>query len=249
MNKDIENYIAEYESKKRQIAAREQQINNLKLETEKQIQSLEDQIAYFNRKFEREIEPINNQIDYFQQDLNKFALSHKVLVKLGDIIDEIANITKENKENIHTEGYHTPIHYPPVKAFTTKKELIKFVTENADPITLHVSIKGKHNLKPYNLNLYFEYDLTNMWADGKTLIEHSELKAHTLTAFNSNHIINSVVFLKDEGLENLICPLNIKQIANFKNEYNTDLLATAIINCLSKNKTYENPKQKKLIKK
>ena len=67
MNKDIENYIAEYESKKRQIAAREQQINNLKLETEKQIQSLEDQIAYFNRKFEREIEPINNQIDYFSK--------------------------------------------------------------------------------------------------------------------------------------------------------------------------------------
>ena len=248
MNKDIENYIAEYESRKRQIVAREQQINNLKLELEKQIKNLEQQIAYFNRKFEREIEPINNQIDYFQQDLNKFALSHKVLVKLGDIIDEIAAITKDKPENICASGYHTPIHYPKIKSFTTKKELIKFVAENTKPVILHISIEGKYKLKPYNLNLSFEYDLTNMWADGKTLIEHSELKTHTLTAFNSNHIINSVVFLKDEGIENLICPLNIKQIVDFKNEYNTNLLATATINCLSKNKTCENPKQKKLTK-
>lgn len=67
--------------------------------------------------------------------------------------------------------------------------------------------------------------------------------------FNSNRILTSIVLLKDEGIENLICPLNIEQIANFKNEYNTNLLARAIINCLNKNKNYENPKQKKLQKK
>ena len=233
MNKDIESYIAEYENKKSQIAAYEQQINNLK-----------EQASNFNRKIEREIESINDQIDTIKQDLK----NHKVLIKIGDIIDEIAYITKEKSENIHAHGYHTPIYYPVVKSFTTRQNLIKFVTENTEPVTLYISIKGNHNSKPYNLHLSFEYDLTNMWADGKTLIEHSELKAHTLTDFNSNRIITSIVLLKDEGFENLICPLNIKQIVEFKNEYNTNLLAKAIINCLSKTKIQETPKQKKLIK-
>ena len=129
------------------------------------------------------------------------------------------------------------------------EELIKFITENADPVTLCISIEGKYNSNSYNLQLSFEYDLTNIWADGQTLIKHSEIRAHHMKEFNSNRILTSIVLLKDEGIENLICPLNIEQIANFKNEYNTNLLARAIINCLNKNKNYENPKQKKLQKK
>lgn len=242
MNEEIENNICEYERKKRQIAVYEKQINDLKLKLERQIQVLEDQTI-------REIEPINNQIDVFKQDLNEFVLDHKVLIKLGDIIDEIANITKDKPENICVSGYHTPICYPLPVHYNTIEELIKFITENADPVTLCISIEGKYNSNSYNLQLSFEYDLTNIWADGQTLIKHSKIRAHHIKEFNSNRILTSIVLLKDEGIENLICPLNIEQIANFKNEYNTNLLARAIINCLNKNKNYENPKQKKLQKK
>ena len=239
--KSIEEDITQYENMKQQIDLYEQQIKSLYFE-------LENTIEYYNSKFERDIKPINSQIDILQQDLNSFILNNKVMIKLDDIIDEIIFITKEKYEDICISGYHAPfIYYPTL--LCSKKEYIKFIIDNnPDPIMVSISIEGCYDSKPYNLNISFEQKLDDIWADGKTLIEHSQLKVTSMKG-NSNEIICSIVPLKDEGIENIFCSFNLKQIVDFKNECTDNLLAQAIINCLNNLKYSKKEKQKRLIKK
>ena len=239
--KSIEEDITQYENMKQQIDLYEQQIKSLYFE-------LENTIEYYNSKFERDIKPINSQIDILQQDLNSFILNNKVMIKLDDIIDEIIFITKEKYEDICISGCHAPFIYYPT-SLCSKKEYIKFIIDNnPDPVMVNISIEGCYDSKPYNLNISFEQKLDDIWADGKTLIEHSQLKVTSMKG-NSNEIIYSIVPLKDEGIENIFCTFNLKQIVDFKNECTDNLLAQAIINCLNNLKYSKKEKQKRLIKK
>ena len=239
--KSIEEDITQYENMKQQIDLYEQQIKSLYFE-------LENRIEYYNSKFERDIKPINSQIDILQQDLNNFILNNKVMIKLDDIIDEIIFITKEKYEDICISGYHAPFIYYPT-SICSKKEYIKFIIDNnPDPVMVNISIEGCYDSKPYNLNISFEQKLDDIWADGKTLIEHSQLKVTSMKG-NSKEIICSIVTLKDEGIENIFCSFNLKQIVDFKNECTDNLLAQAIINCLNNLKYSKKEKQKRLIKK
>lgn len=236
MNKEIINCINEYERKSQTIAIYEEQIRNIKLEIDKKIEALEDQIAYFQKKYEKLSRPINDKIDNEISALDKFALNNIVKINLSDIVNAITDITKENAENLQIYGYHTPFIYTKINNVTSKQNIVDYINQpGKDSTIVSLYIEGTYHSKPYKIKISYETNLSDCQADGKTLLEHSDIKdnKNEVLPNNQNHIINSIPFSQDD-LKSLVCHFNLKQIIDFQK--NTDLLSKAVIKCLNTSK-------------
>ena len=254
MNKDIEGYINEYERIQRQIGTYEEQINDLRILLDQRVEVLEEQIEYFKRKFEREIEPINDKIDERQQELNRLALNHKIKIRVGDIINEISNITGIDINDIEISGGRSFVKYPSIESLDgplTRKDILEYVATHTDPVNVYIHIYSKNQDIPFFHRLDFDCNLSDVDANGKMLLEH-KIKKHPIRmkTFEKNGngkiLGHTPVLLEGEGLEDIFCSFNLKQIIDFKNNYENDILSQAIINCLNKQKTQEKGKQKNL---
>lgn len=251
--KEIEDYISEYERIKHRIDAYEGQINDLRIILDKKVEALEEQIAYFKRKFEREISPINDEIDEARQHLNKYTLNHQFVIKLGDIINEMSDITGIDTNDIEISGHRSYVHYQTLESYKglpNKKEILKFIAENTkDPVTVNLSIYVKGHLP---IHITFDGYLSDLEADGKTLLEHSKKRAVTVSSFvrtedhKESEILGNFVMIDKTSTKNIMCSFNLKQIVDFKDNYDNDLLSKAVINYLNKQKDYEAGTQKTL---
>ena len=254
MNQDIEGYINEYERIQHQIDTYEEQISDLRILLDQRIEILEEQIEYFKRKFERKIEPINDQIDECQQELNKFSLNHKTKIRVGDIINEISCITGVDINDIEISGGRSYVSYPTLESIDkpwTKQHIFEYVATHTDPVNVFISIYSKNRDIPFHACLDFECNLSDKEANGKMLLKH-KIKRHPIRMKtfekngNGKFLGYSSIILEDEGLEDIFCTFNLKQIIDFKNNYENDILSKAIINCLNKQKEQEKGKQKNL---
>lgn len=249
MNKDIESYIDEYEIIQRQIDNYENQINNLRTLLNQKVEILEEQIAYFKRKFEREISPINDKINECQQELNRLALNHKTKIRVGDIINEISNITEIDINDIEIHGSRSYVPYPTLDEFDsswTIKDILEYVATHTKPVNISISIYFQNpNIQSHSLTL--ECNLSDVDANGKMLLEHKiKMRPMIIQRFeksgNGEILGHTPVLLDDEGIEDIICSFDLKQIINFKNNYKNDILSRAVINCLNKQKTQDKEK-------
>ena len=254
MNQDIEGYINEYERIQHQIDTYEEQISDLRILLDQRIEILEEQIEYFKRKFERKIEPINDQIDDCRQELNKFSLNHKTIIRVGDIINEILRITEIDINDIEVYGGRSYVSYPLIESFDDswmEKDYLEYVATHTDPVNVFISIYSKNRDIPFHACLDFECNLSDKEANGKMLLKH-KIKRHPIRMKtfekngNGKFLGYSSIILEDEGLEDIFCTFNLKQIIDFKNNYGNDILSKAIINCLNKQKEQEKGKQKNL---
>lgn len=246
MHKKIEEYINQYEQLRHQIAVREHKINELSIALNEKVTVLEEQIAYFKREFEREIGPINEKIDDYQQTLNKFVLTHQVTIKLGDIINELAGITGTDVNDIEISGHRSHVHYPVLesyKGFSNKDEILKYIAENIDvPVNVNISIYVKGHSP---INITFDGYLSDIEADGKTLLEHSKKRPVKVSSFvrpeehKESEILGNHIIIDKASIKNIMCSFNLKQIVDFTHNYDNDLLSKAVINCLNKQKDYE----------
>ena len=254
MDKNIESYIDEYEVIQRQIDNYEKQINNLRTLLNQKVEVLEEQIAYFKRKFEREISPLNDKIDECQQELNRFALNHKTKIRVGDIINEISSITGVDINDIKIYGGRSFVSYPSIEALErplTRKDVLEYVATHTDPVNVYIHIYSKNQDIPFFHRLDFDCNLSDVDANGKMLLEHKSKKRPVIIrSFEKNGngkiLGNTPVLLDDEGLEDIFCSFNLKQIIDFKNNYENDILSKAVINCLNKQKVQEKSNQKHL---
>lgn len=254
MNKDIKSYIDEYEKIHCQIDAYEKQINDLRIILDEKLKVLEEQMVYFKRKFEREISPINDKIDKCHQELNRFSLNHKIRIRLGDIINEILSITEIDQNDIEVWGTHSFVSYPPLSPFEgttlTRKSILEYVATHTGPVNLYIYIDFKNQDALPSIHFDFESTLSDIDFNGKMLIEHSKINPTQLWTFEKNGksklLDHATVQLYDEGLEDIFCSFNLKQIIDFKNNYENDILSKAVINCLNKQKVQEKSNQKHL---
>lgn len=233
MNKDIENYISEYESQKEKIATYEYQVQAINQEKEQKIEALEKQINDLNREYEKIMQPINDKIDSEKQILNEMLLNNVVQINLTDIISALASITKENTQDIKISGFHTAFSYPTLDGVTSKQELInKIIQTVKNNINISLNIHGIYNSKPYYINISYETNLSDLWADEKTLIEHSQIIAKKIINYsNGQKRISYTVPLLENGIEYAICSFNLKQIIDFNKK--NDLLSKAVMKCLN----------------
>lgn len=254
MNKNIESYIDEYEVIQRQIDNYEKQINNLRTLLNQKVEVLEEQIAYFKRKFEREISPLNDKIDECQQELNKFSLNHKTKIRVGDIINEISCITGVDINDIEISGGRSYVSYPTLESIDkpwTKQHIFEYVATHTDPVNVFIHIDYKNQDIPFFYRLTFECNLSDKESNGKMLLEHKiKRRPMIIQRFEKNGkgeiLGHTPMPLDDEGLEDIFCSFNLKQIIDFKNNYKNDILSRAVINCLNKQKTQEKGKRKNL---
>ncbi len=234
MNKELIDYINIYESKKRKISAHEEQLKNIKKEIDKKIADLENQIAAFNKQYEEIALPINDKIDNEIKDLNKFLLNNVIQINLVDIIDALATITKENPEDIKVYGFHTPIIYPIIKKFHNRQDLLTQIYQAVkEPVTVSLYIEGIYHAKPYYIPIVYETNVSEPWTDGKTLLDHSEIKAQSIISITEKgkKIMSTVIL--DKAIY-AICAFNLKQIIDFTQ--NSDLLSQAVMKCLNRPK-------------
>ena len=248
MEKNITSQIEEYEKRKGQINAQREVVANLKAEYQKQIKLLEDQIANLRKSLEKELEPITRQIQSQEDELEDHAKNIQVSIKFGDIVQEISDITGTPVQDINVYGGYS-YSFSPLdiynKGEVTKEDFLKF--DNNDPlhpIYLHLSAVGKAPAHPnctsFEFTHTFKCHLLDIQSDGKTLLEHSNIKSKIIESNGSYYEYTSLV--PDENLEDILCPFTLKQLIDFKNSLKNNLLGQAAVNCLDKPKG----KQKKL---
>lgn len=267
MYKNIEEYISEYEIIKHQIDDYEQKINGLRITLDEKVKALEEQITFFNKIFEQETSPINDKLDEARQNLNKCILTYKTHIKLKDIINEISNITKINIKDIEISGHRSYVNYQPIESYkelSNKDEFIKYIAKNTkETVNVNINIYAKGQPP---LNITFDGHLSDIQADGKTLLEHSKKRPVKVSSFirpedhKKIEILGLFCIIDKTSIENIICSFNLKQIVNFKNNCDNDLLSKAVIDCLHKHKytikeiiqtpmSKENNSQSKMMKK
>ena len=255
MNKDIESYMNEYEKIQHQINSYESQINYLRMLLDQKNEALEEQIVYFKRKIDSQISLINDKIDANQQELNKLSLNHKTKIRLGDIIDEILSITEIDINDIEVFGNRSFVYYPSIESFNaplTRNAFLEYVATHTPPVKIHIYIFSKNSHVSFSSSLIFEGNLSDRESNGKMLLEHKTKKMpvriHNFEENGNGKILgNTPILLDGEGLEDIFCSFNLKQIIDFKDNYENDILSKAVINCLDKQKVQENSKQKTYI--
>lgn len=247
MEKDITSQIEEYENRKEQIDAQREDIAAIKAEYQKQITHLEDQIANLRRALEKELEPIKRNIQNQEDELEDYAQNIQVSIKFGDIVQEISDITGTPVQDINVYGNYS-YSFSPLDIYNkdevTKEDFLKFDNDDPlHPIYLHLSAVGKtgehSNCSSFEFTHTFRCHLLDIQSDGKTLLEHSNIKPKIIESNGSYYEYTSLV-LNENHIKDILCPFTLKQVIAFKN----NLLGQATINCLDRQTT--KGKQKKL---
>lgn len=244
MDKNLEDNIKTYQMKK-------QEMDNNKQRSEALKKQLEQIIADLTKRLEEVNLSVDEKINASSQELQDFSDSHRVKIRLEDILNEILEITGIDYEDIKISGYHTNNQETPYSTLklTNYDEYIRLVAEyTPNPVEVKIIIKSTNDSIPFDMTISFKSCMSDIQSDGKMLIDHSHSLGKTIRMGLWNHQEHKTdvfytrtmyYFYDNENnkIEDILCSFSLKQIINFQNDNN--LLSQAILNCLN------NPKKEK----
>lgn len=251
MEKDLQDCIEEYENRKKQIDVQREEMEALKAKYEKQIKPLEDQIEDLRISLEKDLEPIKRKIKNQETELDDFAQRNSVFIKFGDIVQVISEISGIPIQDINIYGEYS-YSFSPLDIYgkdkVTKEDFLQFDNNYPlYPIYLHLSVVEKNlynqNCTSFEFTHTFRCHLSDVQSDGKTLLEHSDIKPKTIEYNGSRHQYTSLV-LDESQIECILCPFTLKQLIELKNDLLKYVETNGLDSTNSKQKTLtrETPK-------
>lgn len=235
MEKSLEELVKEYKEK------------------EKKVQNIEIQIQNLREKFEKTLEPLKEELETAKKEM--FERNEVVSVRLGDLIEELSNLTGISVENMDYDVNISNI-CKTEKSSCSEKSREELWTE--EPVHLFLTIQSQktENFASYDeqtsMEFYYNHSfysyLFTLQADGKTLFGHTHTIAYYIGEY-PNKKITTQLLIKKEDMDNIICKFNLYSLAASK-ELNSfhprELLLKAILNILNKQKECEIGMQKTL---
>lgn len=203
-------------------------INNITYEIEKK-----------GQEFSNSIVNLTEELRSKQKELNEIK-DYKVIIRLGDLIDELLKIFNLDK-NIDTVNCNvsTSISYFGKKS---KDEIIKLNNDSKYGLGygkkfMYILIEGtkktarySYQPKSFIYSIFLPLDFEKIQADGKNLLEHSSIKAERDNKKKNNTIII------DKNVEDLILDIDLNTLlsVNKPNFYPANLFRNAVGNCYKK---------------
>ena len=229
MDLSVEEYIEDYRSK----------------------QNIIDKLNEDIREIEEMIELLRTIVKEKKEKLGSFGNKIVASVRLGDLLEELSKLTKIPVNDIYYE-INTDIW-----ANGTHGKNYFYDKKDSAGLSLTISSKESHSAREikdclfYYDFIYFHTNFDEIQADGRPLIDHCDTVIHHYDDMPWKARYTALELKNTRDLD-IICSFSLYDLADL-NEYPffhpRDLLKTAILNCIAKNKTVENDSSNKVIKK
>ena len=217
-------------------------------------EEFKERIAIEKRKFEEKIS--NDEKEFVramhslrrkQQPLiNEYfsLLNCSVSVRLGDLIDELVNLTDIDVSNVMINANAIQLLSLPGDRSEEISKLLD-TTYSDSRFNRGVLISGKGPLPSSLLFCYlikFNSRLSDVQADGKTLLEHCVVDVEY-------DLVNEKYYTKlniKDNIDDLILRIPLSKLASDPNQewYPADLMTQAVINCVEKSQEKEVSKKR-----
>lgn len=175
-----------------------------------------------------------------------------ISVSIGDIVEELSNLTGIEKENIGVNidtyvGYWGICTFDEIISRINSKQKNYFLNYN-EKRKIKISIYSNKNIYSHANNQIFcydiekKFDLNEIQADGKTLKDHSREQLY----FDDGRESYYTGIVIDKDIENLNYKVDLEELENIKDSkdfYPVNLFKQIIINIIDNR---NNNKQKKL---
>ena len=211
-----------------------------------EIDTIEKTLAEKRASFERTLTPLKEESAKLSESLESLC-DNTIPIRLGDLLEELANLTDINVSNIGIDtesgiilrGKHS------IEEMIKTDELKTKVLSDIWELDLYSNKEGKS----YNrLEQTFRYiirlrnNITDVQADGKMFLEHC-----TARSVNDSH-----TYLEITGdVSDLILNIPIGDLIRKSSSewYPADAITQAVMNCVERNKEISKKRSKKLTNK
>lgn len=235
-----------------------EQIRILK-NTKRKLDIIENEIKYKRTQFEKKIElerkefeesliPLKENSNKALEELNLLSQT-TISVSVRELVEELAILSGINISNIKIQ-VQTNVAYLGQNKLKRMHELIKISAnhlkyplskskQNCWTLSLYEdeTICYNKNTNPFCYEMTFPLNLDELQADGKSLLEHSNIEIKYDFIKKDYYTI----IIIDKKIKDLICNINLNQLISedFRDEnsprlYSTNLLSQAVINCVEK---------------
>lgn len=210
------------------------------------IDTIEKVLAEKRANFEKTLTPLKEESAKLSESLESLC-DNTIPIRLGDLIEELANLTDINVSSIGIDTESGII----LRGKHSIEEIIK--TDEVKPKVLsniwELDLYSNKDRKSYNrLEQTFRYtiglknNITDIQADGKMFLEHC-----TARSVNDSH-----TYLEITGdVSALILNIPIGDLIRKSSSewYPADAITQAVMNCVERNKEISKKRSKKLINK
>ena len=205
----------------------------------KEEEAVKNTIEKKDKEYRENIKPFKDAQIKIKREIGELKAT-KILLKLGDLINELAILSGINVENISLEIRATI----DCSNYKNIEDLLRKKLTNE---RLRLLIAGSKNLPfnenhphPFYYSIKLPFNFNEIQADGKTFFEHCSLRVK-----NSNKDKKQYIeFLVTENIEDVICNFSLSTLTKEDKEswYPSSLIKQAIINCASKQHSFETKK-------
>lgn len=251
MDNDLRKRIEELQQKKLEITTIEREKEDArakfrekvfmeKMNFEKKMRSEKDEFEHSLSFLETDRIKLSKEIDYLGKDI--------ISVKLGDLIKELSLLEGIDTSDIYTNIKAKPISF--LKKHNEKiPELINMIYNdyNTDWMVLLTGNPMAHEVLSFTYVIKLNSNLSDIQADGKTLLEHCIVDVEYDMVSEKYYIVLNI----KKDIDDLILNIPLKYLARSDtNEwYPNDLMIQAVINCVERNKEIFKKKSRKLSEK
>ena len=210
------------------------------LEDKKQEEiKVKNTISEKETEFKKSIKPLKDNQIKIRRQIGELK-GTKIQLRLCDLIDELSNLSGINTKNISSEirvtidcsGYKN---IEDVLRKKLPKEQLRLLIVGSKKLPFH-----ENHPHPFYFSIKLPFNFFDIQADGKNFFEHCSLKVKN----NSKDKKQYIEFLVTENIQDIICNFSLATLTKEEKEswYPAPLINQAIINCASKQHSFDTKK-------
>lgn len=220
-----------------------ERLANIRADIAKEETDFDEHIKDERRKFEEKIKPMSKEAVKVRNRI--YSLEKNVAsIRLGDLIDELINLTGIDMSNVMINANAIQLLSLPGNR---SEEVSKSLNTTYGNFRFNhgILISGK-GTSPGSLLfrylIYLNSILSDVQADGKTLLEHCSVDVEYDTIYKK---IFTNLNIKD-NIDDLILHIPLSKLESYSDQawYPADLMMQAIINCVKKSQEKEVSKKR-----
>lgn len=219
----------------RTLQKKEQELKRLQKGIASQRKENKNYLLKEEQRREEELSPLLQETKEKENELSTLFSTKKVSIALSDLVEELSKLSGISILNMEISvGFENTIYCD------YKGNLLS--EENFDNNVILINMLGDNTLgyydstQPFRYQITYPFDLKELQADGKTLLEHCS---------SCHNGLNSYLLHVDKRIGDIICHIDMEKIIR-GDELNWNppsLFIKAIMNCVKQGKYVASPQE------
>ncbi|MGN1379731.1 MAG: hypothetical protein ACI4XR_05025, partial [Bacilli bacterium] len=225
------------------LQAKKEELENIKNNINVKKNVFEQMIDEQRKKFEESLEPLKLSLNNTAEEFNLLS-KEKISISLGDLINELSNLTGINDSNFGIKLKTDVIHWGKYN-ITKLLNIMNNGNDDQKKYYYYLTLYADKSIHPYKkenqlfcYEMIFALNFEEIQADGKKLLDHCSVERK----FDDIQGLYYTELVIDKNISELNLNISLDNLIKddlkepFNRYYPTNLLMQAVINCIENKK-------------